>query len=45
MARRSSARLLPAAAGAASAVRPAEPAAGRNDTLTRYLDSIEERGW
>jgi len=24
---------------------PAEPAAGRNDTLTRYLDSIEERGW
>ncbi|MBJ7258660.1 MAG: hypothetical protein JHD33_03895 [Chthoniobacterales bacterium] len=25
--------------------RPKEPASARNDSLTRYLDSVEERGW
>jgi hypothetical protein len=25
--------------------RAAEPGGARNDALTRYLDSVEERGW
>lgn len=25
--------------------RPKEPAASRNDAITRYLDAVEERGW
>jgi anti-sigma-K factor RskA len=24
---------------------PAEPAARRNDAISRYLDSVEQRGW
>lgn len=35
----------PAPAPRATALGPGETASARNDALTRYLDSVEQRGW